>query len=118
VLGKLNRGFESHPLRHTSKTKAIRRIFDLCSFFVADTVNNPRAFRKELVVSEMRAPKVSLTSKVKDPNGRWHWSPVTITLNRIKPIASARYYLRVGGKTEPVSSDRVTSPSFCTSCND
>jgi len=53
----------------------------------------------------MRAQKVSITSKVKDVAGRWHWTSVTITSNRIKPVLGARYYLRVGGRSEPVGSD-------------
>jgi hypothetical protein len=53
----------------------------------------------------MRAPKVSITSKVKDERGNWRWSYVTVTANRIKHVEGARYYLRVNGRPEPVGGD-------------
>jgi integrase len=54
----------------------------------------------------MRAPKVSIVSKIKDPvTGKWSWSRPVVTQNRIKHIPGACYYLRVNGKPEPAGND-------------
>jgi integrase len=50
----------------------------------------------------MRAPKVTLVRRLKDPaTGNWHWSKPVITANRIKHVEGAYYYLRVNGRYEP-----------------